>query len=90
MPVPEEILPKIERRVYGCDRCQEVCPWNKDAKPNNTPEFGLPEEIEMMTKEDWLNLSRDNFKRLFKGTPIERRKYEPFMRNVTDVTKLLG
>ena len=86
-PVPEEILPKIERRVYGCDRCQEVCPWNKDAKPNNTPEFDLPEEIEMMTKEDWLNLSRDNFKRLFKGTPLERRKYEPFMRNITDVTR---
>ncbi len=89
-PVPEEILPKIERRVYGCDRCQEVCPWNKDAKPNTNPEFDLPGEIELMTKEDWLNLSRDNFKRLFKGTPIERRKYEPFMRNVTDVTKQLG
>ncbi len=89
-PVPEEILPKIERRVYGCDKCQEVCPWNKDAKPNTNPEFDLPGEIELMTKEDWLNLSRDNFKRLFKGTPIERRKYEPFMRNVTDVTKQLG
>jgi epoxyqueuosine reductase len=89
-PIPEVILPKIGARVYGCDKCQEVCPWNKDAKPNNTPEFDLPEEIEMMTKEDWLNLSRDNFKRLFKGTPIERRKYEPFLRNVTDVTKQLG
>jgi len=86
-PIPEEILQKIEGRVYGCDRCQEVCPWNKDAKPNIIPEFDLPAEIEMMTKEDWLNLSRDQFKRLFKGTPIERRKYEPFMKNVTDVTK---
>ncbi len=85
-PIPEEILPKVGGRVYGCDRCQEVCPWNKDAKPNNNPEFDLPSEIEMMTKDDWLNLSKDKFKQLFKGTPIERRKYDPFMRNVIDVT----
>jgi hypothetical protein len=40
-----------------------------------------------MTKEDWLNLTKEKFMRLFKGTPVERRKYEPFMKNVTDVTK---
>lgn len=86
-PIPEEILPKIERRVYGCDKCQEVCPWNKKAKQHHTPEFDLPEEIENMTREEWLNLSEENFKRLFKKSAIDRRKYEPFMRNVTDVTK---
>ena len=86
-PIPEEIIPQTGGRVYGCDRCQEVCPWNKDAKPHKTQEFVLPEEIEMMTKEDWINLSREDFKRLFRGSAIEGRKYNPFMRNVTDVTK---
>jgi len=86
-PIPEEILPQIGARVYGCDRCQDVCPWNSKPKQHNTPEFELPEEIENMTREEWLNLSRDNFNRLFRGTALERRKYEPFMRNVTDVTK---
>lgn len=86
-PIPDDILPVIGRRVYGCDKCQEVCPWNSKAKQQHTPEFDLPEEIEKMTKEEWLDLSRDRFNRLFRGTPLERRKYEPFMRNVTDVTK---
>jgi epoxyqueuosine reductase len=86
-PIPEEILKKIDRRVYGCDKCQEVCPWNKSAKQHHTPEFDLPEEIENMTREEWLNLSKENFKRLFRNSAIDRRKYEPFMRNVTDVTK---
>lgn len=86
-PIPEEILPHIGGRVYGCDLCQDVCPWNNKPKRHNTPEFELPEEIENMTREEWLNLSRDRFNRLFRGTALERRKYEPFMRNVTDVTK---
>lgn len=86
-PIPEEILPKIERKVFGCDKCQEVCPWNKKAKQHHTPEFDLPLEIENMTREDWVNLSKENFKRLFRKSAIARRKYEPFMRNVTDVTK---
>lgn len=89
-PVPEDILPKAGRRVYGCDKCQEVCPWNNSAKPHKTPEFNLPEELAKMTREEWLSLSEERFKRLFKGTAIERRKYEPFIRNILDVTKKVG
>jgi len=86
-PVPEEIILKLGRRVYGCDLCQEVCPWNKDAKEHSTPEFVLNEEIERMNMEDWISLSSEQFKKLFTRSPIARRKYEPFMKNVTIVTK---
>jgi|WetSurMetagenome_2_1015567.scaffolds.fasta_scaffold07572_3 epoxyqueuosine reductase len=86
-PVPEEIIPKMGKRVYGCDKCQEVCPWNKNAKCHNTPEFELSEELKQMSGPEWSKLTREQFGRLFKRSPIERRKYEPFMRNVTFVTK---
>jgi epoxyqueuosine reductase len=85
-PIPDEIIPKLGRRVYGCDICQEVCPWNKNAEPNRNPEFELSGDLERMTAEEWLNLTKEQFARLFKGSAIERRKYDAFMRNVTIVT----
>jgi epoxyqueuosine reductase len=86
-PVPSDMIPKIGRRVYGCDRCQEVCPWNRMAKPHHVPEFELSDEIRGMNAEEWLNLSAERFKKMFRHSPIARKKYDRFMKNVNDILK---
>ena len=86
-PIPEELIPHLERRIYGCDKCQEVCPWNAKAKPNKTLEFALNEEVAAMSLNDWLNLSREQFSTLFERSAIGRVKYEQLMRNIVAATK---
>jgi epoxyqueuosine reductase len=84
-PIPEAIIPMLGRRIYGCDRCQEVCPWNKKALPNKTSEFSLNEEVAAMNLKDWVNLTEEQFSRLFAGSAVERVKYEHFIRNIQAV-----
>ncbi|HLP73453.1 MAG TPA: tRNA epoxyqueuosine(34) reductase QueG [Bacteroidales bacterium] len=86
-PVKKESIPEIQGRIFGCDICQEACPWNKKAAQHKHPEFNLPDEIRNMTAEEWLNLSKEDFKRLFRKSAIGRMKYEVFIQNVTNVTK---
>jgi len=80
--IPDEIVMKLEGRAFGCDRCQEACPWNNASKPHKTPEFELPAEVERMTADDWKNLTRKDYKRLFKESAIGRRSYCRFMDNI--------
>ena len=83
LPVPDEIASEIEGRIFGCDKCQEVCPWNKNAQPNRNSEFELPEEVKRMTPVEWRNLSEEQFKRLFNNSAILRQKFEIFKKNIS-------
>jgi epoxyqueuosine reductase len=87
-PIPDELIPLLGRRIYGCDLCQEVCPWNKKVQVNTTPEFKLDDEIAGMSLADWRNLSRENFTRLFKKSAVGEVKYEQLMRNIEASVKL--
>lgn len=67
---------------YGCDRCQQACPWNRFAKPNTTPELQPKDELLEMTLAKWQQLSVEDYQRIFKGSAVKRAKYEGLMRNI--------
>lgn len=89
-PVPEEIIPLLGRKVYSCDICQDVCPWNRNAIPHNIPEFMISDELAHMSKEQWFSLDKDKFDSLFTGTPVERVKFDRFKRNIEATSKNFG
>ena len=71
--------------IYGCDRCQTVCPWNAHPIATNIEEMAPKPELMNMTREQWHNLSEDDYKRLFKGCAVKRAKYAGLMRNIKAV-----
>lgn len=68
--------------IYGCDRCQQVCPWNKFATPTNIPELQPRNELLTMTREKWDHLTIEQYRVLFKGSAVKRAKYDGLMRNI--------
>jgi len=84
--MPEEVRAKLGGRIYGCDICQDVCPFNRFAKPTSHSVFHLSEDLKSMRKKDWLNLTEEQYERMFAGTSLGELGYERLMRNIRDVT----
>ncbi len=73
---------KFDNWIFGCDVCQDVCPWNRFSKPNNEIEFQPLQEILRMNLDDWKNIEEETFKKVFRNSPIKRTKYKGMMRNL--------
>jgi epoxyqueuosine reductase len=73
---------KIENWAFGCDICQDVCPWNRFSKKHQEPRFNPKPEIENLTENEWTEMTKEVFNELFKKSPIKRTKLEGMQRNV--------
>ncbi|MGE5106386.1 MAG: tRNA epoxyqueuosine(34) reductase QueG [Sphingobacteriales bacterium] len=80
--IPNEMKNKFDNWMFGCDVCQDVCPWNRFAKPTNEIEFTpIPEIINFKTG-DWEALSEESFKEIFRHSPVKRTKWKGIQRNL--------
>ena len=80
--IPQEVKGKFNDWAFGCDICQDVCPWNRFSKPHNEPLLNPNPEILSFTKKDWEEITEATFKIVFKGSAVKRTKIEGFKRNI--------
>lgn len=79
--IPFEIKKKIGNRIFGCDICQEVCPWNRFAKETSMPELRTKNNRDKLTIEQIKNMDKEEYQRLFKNSAVKRAKCEGLKRN---------
>lgn len=80
--IPEEFKEKLNDWIFGCDICQDVCPWNRDAKPHSEPKFEAPDTLKSMRKLNWYGLTKEKFSQLFEKTALQRTGYKGLKRNI--------
>lgn len=81
--LPEEMKGKFNDWMFGCDVCQDVCPWNKFATPHQEPLFHPKPELLDFTKRDWEELTQETFHKVFKNSAVKRTKFEGLTRNIS-------
>jgi len=86
--IPQSFKSKMDNWIFGCDICQDVCPWNKFSKPQNEVKLQISNEIETMQKEEWLEITESVFKQIFSKSAIKRTKYEGLKRNISFIDNL--
>ncbi|MEZ0181346.1 tRNA epoxyqueuosine(34) reductase QueG [Flavobacterium oncorhynchi] len=80
--MPHEMKGKFDEWMFGCDTCQDVCPWNRFSKPHSEPLFNPNPELLSFSKKDWLEITEETFRLVFKNSPIKRTKFDGLKRNI--------
>ena len=80
--LPDEMKGKLDDWAFGCDVCQDVCPWNRFSKPHSEPLFQANPELLSFSKKDWEEITAETFQKVFKDSPLKRTKIEGLKRNI--------
>lgn len=80
--IPAEHQEKMEGWMFGCDICQDVCPWNRFSKPNSEGHFKPIPEILNLSLREWESMSEESFRAIFKNSPLKRSKFAGIQRNI--------
>ncbi|SHG66312.1 tRNA epoxyqueuosine(34) reductase QueG [Flagellimonas flava] len=80
--IPSTFQGQFDDWMFGCDVCQDVCPWNRFSKSHQEPLFHPQPELLSMTKKDWEEITEDVFKKIFKKSAVKRTKYSGLQRNI--------
>ena len=82
MLIPGEMKGKFDDWMFGCDTCQDVCPWNRFTKPTTEIQFSPIPEILNLSSKEWEMMTEESFKKIFKDSPLKRSKYSGIQRNL--------
>ncbi|WP_300439188.1 tRNA epoxyqueuosine(34) reductase QueG [Christiangramia sp.] len=80
--LPESMKNQFDDWMFGCDVCQDVCPWNRFSKPHNEPLFNPHPDLLENEKKDWEEITRETFNEIFRKSAVKRTKYEGLKRNI--------
>lgn len=83
--IPGEYHDKLNGWMFGCDICQDVCPWNRFSKPHNEPEFTPVNEVLDMSLQEWEQMTEDTFAKLFGKSALKRTKLQGVKRNISAI-----
>ncbi len=80
--IPSDFKGQFDDWMFGCDVCQDVCPWNRFSKSHSEPLFNPHPELLSMTKKDWEEVTQETFSKVFKKSAVKRTKYSGLKRNI--------
>ncbi len=85
--IPQEVKGKFDDWIFGCDVCQDVCPWNRFSSPHSEKLLNPNDEIVSFSKKDWTEITHETFSKVFQKSAVKRTKFDGLKRNIEFVTK---